>query len=93
MFYYFLLWFFLFAVAMVFIVIHGIDYVSWPRLNPPTDIIYYNGPGYRSGHHGKGLNGQGEPSWKQSKGLAGSRKGVKNNVEEVELGTIRKRAD
>jgi len=93
LFYYFLLWFFLFAVAMVFILIHGIEYVAWPRLNPPTDIVYYNGPGYRSGHHGKGLNGQAEPSWKQSKGLAGSGKRAKSNVEEVELGTIRKRAD
>jgi len=78
---------------MVFILIHGIDYVAWPRLNPPTDIIYYTGPGYRSGHHGKGLNGQAELSWKHSKGLGGGRRRAKSNVEEVELGTIRKRVD
>lgn len=78
---------------MVFIVIHGIDYVAWPRLNPPTDVIYYTGPGYRSGHHGKGLKGHAEPSWKHSKGLAGGRRQAKSNVEEVELGTIKKRVD
>ena len=50
-----MLWFALAAVALVFIFIHGIEYVNWPRLQPLTDIIYYEGPGYRSGHRGKGL--------------------------------------
>lgn len=55
LFYYFLLWFSMAFISVVFIVLHGIQYVSWPRLQPPTDIIYYEGPGYRSGHKGKGL--------------------------------------
>ncbi|KDR84844.1 hypothetical protein GALMADRAFT_107223 [Galerina marginata CBS 339.88] len=93
LFYYFLLWFTLFSVAMVFIMVHGIDYVAWPRLNPPTDIIYYNGPGYRSGHHGKGLNGKDEPAWKKTKWVSTSAKRAKANIEEVELGTMKKRVD
>nr|VWP01399.1 1,3-beta-glucanosyltransferase (EC [Ganoderma boninense] len=55
LFYYFLLWITLVVVSTAFIFIHGIDYVNWPRLLPPTDIIYYEGPGFRSAHHGKGL--------------------------------------
>lgn len=93
LFYYFLLWFSLFAVAAVFILIHGVEYVSWPRLNPLTDIIYYSGPGYRSGHHGKGLNGKTEPSWKKTKLLSTGRKRARTLVEEVELGTVKKRLD
>lgn len=78
-------------------IIHGIDYVSWPRLTPVTDIIYYDGPGFRSAHHGKGFGGknQAEPSWKKAKWLsAGVRKpAIKVGVEEVELGTVKKRVD
>ena len=44
-------------VSLAFIFLHGIDYVNWPRLQPLTDIIYYDGPGYRSAHHGKGIAG------------------------------------
>ncbi|KAF8905440.1 inositol/phosphatidylinositol phosphatase [Gymnopilus junonius] len=91
LFYYFLLWFTLFSIAVAYIIIHGIDYVSWPRLLPPTDIIYYTGPGFRSGHHGKGLKGVNEPSWKKTKWLpVGGKRGVDA---EVELGTIKKRVD
>ncbi|KJA26115.1 hypothetical protein HYPSUDRAFT_36978 [Hypholoma sublateritium FD-334 SS-4] len=93
LFYYFLLWFSLFAVAMTFIMIHGIDYVSWPRLNPLTDVIYYEGPGFRSGHHGKGLSGKEEPSWKKGKLLGGAKRATAVAVEEVELGTMKKRVD
>ncbi|KAF8168250.1 inositol/phosphatidylinositol phosphatase [Crassisporium funariophilum] len=94
LFYYFMLWFSLLAMAATFMLIHGIDYVAWPRLNPPTDIIYYTGPGYRSAHHGKGLNGKSEPSLKKTKWLSSGAKRVKNNmIEEVELGTVKKRVD
>jgi len=86
-----LLWFFLFAVAAVFMLIHGIEYVSWPRLIPLSDIIYYNGPGFRSAHHGKGLGGKHEPSWKKTKWLsAGPARRGKVAVEEIELGTVKK---
>ena len=42
-------------VSLAFIFVHGIDYVNWPRLQPLTDIIYYDGPGYRAHRHGMGL--------------------------------------
>ncbi|KIY51304.1 hypothetical protein FISHEDRAFT_64308 [Fistulina hepatica ATCC 64428] len=53
--YYFLLWFVFLVTSMAYIVLHGISYVSWPRLIPLNDLIYYTGPGYRSGRHGKGF--------------------------------------
>ncbi|KAF5375170.1 hypothetical protein D9758_000048 [Tetrapyrgos nigripes] len=53
--YYFLLWIVLFFVSLEVIVMHGIDFVAWPRLVPLTDVIYYNGPGYRSARHGMGV--------------------------------------
>lgn len=57
LFYYFMLWITLLTVSVGFVIVHGIDYVSWPRLLPLTDIIFYTGPGFRSGHHGKGVKG------------------------------------
>ncbi|KAI0735477.1 SacI homology domain-containing protein [Earliella scabrosa] len=88
--YYFLLWFSLAFVALVFIFIHGIDYVNWPRLVPLTDIIYYDGPGYRSGHRGKGL---GLPALE--KFTAGAkvtveqehRRAKSKRLDEIEMGT------
>jgi hypothetical protein len=61
LFYYFLLWIALLCISLIFIGIHGIDYVSWPRLIPSTDYIYYSGPGFRSAHHGKGFGGDDAP--------------------------------
>lgn len=55
--YYFMLWFVIASLAVVFMMVHGIEYVSWPRLIPPTDTIYYKGPGFRSAHNGKGFTG------------------------------------
>lgn len=84
--YYFFLWFAVLAAALTFMIIHGVQYVAWPRLNPLTDIIYYNGPGYRSAHHGKGLQATAYLN-------AGKNKLVttgKHSVEQVELGTLKK---
>ena len=86
-----------FAVAsLAFIVIHGIDYVAWPRLLPPTDLIYYNGPGFRSGQHGKGFNkttGLGRGISKvQSQLAAAGRRRAQSRIEEIEMGT-KKRVD
>ena len=53
--YYFALWFTLVVLSTIFMFIHGLDYVAWPRLLPLTDIIHYNGAGFRSGHHGTGF--------------------------------------
>ncbi|ESK98224.1 phosphoinositide phosphatase [Moniliophthora roreri MCA 2997] len=58
LFYYFLLWFILLALSLTFIIAHGILYVSWPRLIPLNDAVYYNGPGYRSARHGMGVGGK-----------------------------------
>ncbi|KAJ7630572.1 SacI homology domain-containing protein [Roridomyces roridus] len=49
------------ALSLAFIVLHGVDYVSWPRLVPSTEYIYYKGPGFRSGQHGKGFGGEDKP--------------------------------
>jgi len=93
--YYFVIWFLILIISLAFIFVNGIDYVSWPRLIPPTDVIYYNGPGYRSAHSGMGVSklkpgqlsaGKGTPKWLR----AGHRK-VKSRIDEIELG--RKRFD
>ncbi|KAG6889374.1 hypothetical protein C0995_001439 [Termitomyces sp. Mi166 len=88
--YYFMLWFSLLTAALIFMLVHGIDYVSWPRLIPPTDIIYYNGPGYRSGNHGKGLQDN-FGLVKRAKWLG--TKGTRVGAEHIELGEIKKRVD
>jgi hypothetical protein len=85
LFYYFLLWFTLLAAAVTFMFIHGIEYVSWPRLNPLTDFIYYNGPGFRSARHGMGLNSKAVPSWRQPKFFANTKRKAAM-VENLELG-------
>lgn len=90
LFYYFMFWFSLLTAALMFMFIHGIDYVSWPRLIPLTDVIYYNGPGFRSGDHGKGL--------RDNFGLARRAKwlGIKragSGADHIELGEIKKRVD
>ncbi|KAL1697459.1 SacI homology domain-containing protein [Schizophyllum commune] len=54
--YYFLLWFTWFLVAMTFIFVHGICYVSWPRLVSVKDTVFYDGPGFRKYWHGMGLD-------------------------------------
>ncbi|OJA20427.1 hypothetical protein AZE42_09470 [Rhizopogon vesiculosus] len=55
--YYFTLWFIIASLTIMFMMVHGIEYVSWPRLIPSTDVIYYEGPGFRSAHNGKGFTG------------------------------------
>lgn len=34
----------------------GISYVSWPRLNPPVEVLTYQGPGFKSTQHGRGMS-------------------------------------
>ncbi|KAI1797590.1 SacI homology domain-containing protein [Ganoderma leucocontextum] len=86
--YYFLLWISLVVVTTAFIFIHGIDYVSWPRLLPPTDIIYYDGPGFRSAHHGKGL---GLPALEKAQASVGEkehRRARSKKLDEIEMGSV-----
>jgi len=95
--FYFILWISLFSISLLFIFIHGIEYVSWPRLLPPTDIIYYSGPGSRSANKGKGF---GIPAldigkWKsksRAKLLAQAHRRGANRPEEIEMGG-KKRVD
>lgn len=83
----------LLAVALVFILIHGIDYVAWPRLNPPTETIYYTGPGFRSAHNGKGIKGSGAGAATLQRMKWASNGRVRGAIEELELGTLKKRVD
>ncbi|KAK0245926.1 SacI homology domain-containing protein [Armillaria nabsnona] len=94
LFYYFLLWVILLTVAAVYMVVNGIDFVSWPKLIPPTDIIYYNGPGFRSARHGMGLGGGKDVKaglGKTTKWLNGGR--LRRGTVSVEDGEIKKRVD
>ncbi|KAJ8474491.1 hypothetical protein ONZ45_g15934 [Pleurotus djamor] len=88
--YYFLIWVSLLSATLIFIVIHGVDYVSWPRLLPPTDVIWYSGPGYRSADNGKGIKG-----WRIG-GNGPKRPGrvaVSVAGDEIEMGSMKKRVE
>jgi len=92
--YYFLLWLTVFGLSTAFTFIHGLEYVSWPRLMPLTDVIYYDGPGFRSAHHGKGF---GIPAldvakWKSNRLLAQAHRRAGSRLEEIEMGA-KKRVD
>ncbi|KAG6869151.1 hypothetical protein C0993_012250 [Termitomyces sp. T159_Od127] len=78
------------SAALLFMFVNGIDYVSWPRLIPLTDIIYYNGPGFRSGNHGKGLKDNFGLA-KRAKWLGTKR--TRSGADHIELGEIKKRVD
>lgn len=97
LFVYFLLWFMTFGISLSFILTHGIDYVSWPRLISLSSIINYNGPGYRGGNHGKGINIPALDmtplkSKAKAKMVARMHKRGISNVNEIEMGT-KKRVD
>ena len=73
-------------ISLAFIFVHGIDYVNWQRLQPLTDIIYYDGPGYRAGHHGKGL---GLPALEKFKVAdKDHRRARSKKLDEIEMGSI-----
>jgi hypothetical protein len=84
-------WFILLSLSLAFIFIHGIDYVSWPRLIPLDNIIHYNGPGYRSANRGKGIGGSAQRLKNSTTSLA-SRRQALSRLEEIEMGT-KKRVD
>lgn len=69
-------------ISLAYIFIHGVEYVSWPRLNPRIEAIYYNGPGFRSARNGLG-----------NLLKHGGTLPVKHRVEGVELDTLKKRID
>jgi hypothetical protein len=41
------------ATSFYFITERGLEYVAWPTLNRPEETMYYDGPGYSSGRHGR----------------------------------------
>ncbi|KAL7417341.1 putative SAC1-recessive suppressor of secretory defect [Mrakia frigida] len=49
-------WLFAFVVSFAFIWGNGILYVSWPKLNPPSEILEYEGAGFKSLARGRGLD-------------------------------------
>ncbi|GJE87726.1 SacI homology domain-containing protein [Phanerochaete sordida] len=86
LFYYFLFWFILVAVSLAFIVIHGIEYVNWPRLLPLSDIVHYDGPGFRSGNHGKGFGVPALDPARLNEKAFGGRKRAGSKLGEIEMG-------
>ncbi len=89
--YYFALWFSLVVLSTIFMFIHGLDYVAWPRLVPLTETIHYSGPGFRSGRHGTGF-GVDFSKLKSSANAQWVTKGIRRSdmqMEEIELGSKR----
>ena len=67
--------------------IKGTSFVSWPRLNPPIEILSYNGPGARGTQRGRGLTvAKMVPFLDKKKGAMNIALGHGRKVEEVELG-------
>lgn len=89
--YFFLIWFSVLALSLIYIVFNGIEYVSWPRLLPLTDIVHYSGPGYRSGYHGLGF-GDGKKRDERKRQAKGKSNGImvggKGDAESIELGKL-----
>ncbi|GHJ88314.1 hypothetical protein NliqN6_4716 [Naganishia liquefaciens] len=50
------LWILLAALSGSYMWGHGVSYVAWPRLNPPYEILRYEGAGYRSPARGRGVS-------------------------------------
>ncbi|QRW08596.1 recessive suppressor of Secretory defect protein [Ceratobasidium sp. AG-Ba] len=86
--YYNAIWFIFLVIATIFISIHGTAYVAWPRLNASAvrDVLMYDGPGYRSTQHGRGMGGTKGGKGGVRMGHAGSEKGSVGRMEEVEMG-------
>lgn len=86
--YYFSIWFCLILLSLGYIFAHGVEYVAWPRLNPPIEAIYYSGPGFRSGRRGL---------WslrtRRVVSTLTQRKRANSRLEEVEMGSTKKRVD
>ena len=84
--YYFLLWCLVFFLSFFYIRAHGVEYVSWPRLNPLDDVIYYDGPGFRS------RKAPNHPAHQSSvaRGRLTTSKPQRVGMEEVEMGNYGK---
>ncbi|KAG8895156.1 hypothetical protein FRC00_007886, partial [Tulasnella sp. 408] len=81
-----------FAISLFYIFSHGIEYVNWPKLNPPTEAIFYEGPGFKSTQHGRGKEFRWIPlpPWAKRGLLQPMHKAsvpVFHRLEEIEMGT------
>ncbi|KAG8884578.1 hypothetical protein FRB97_003875 [Tulasnella sp. 331] len=96
--YFIMFWAIVSALSLTYIFGHGVEYVAWPRLNPPVDALFYDGPGHKTGMHGRGksLNRLPLPSWVKQNVLGTMKKmPVLHKLEEIEMGTTaaKKRVD
>ncbi|KAG8905656.1 hypothetical protein FRB99_008497 [Tulasnella sp. 403] len=89
--YFLTFWTVVLALSALYIFSHGVEYVSWPRLNPPIEAILYDGPGYKTGPHGRGkfMHRLPLPKWVKSR-LLGTMKRMPvvsglQRLEEVEM--------
>lgn len=86
--YWFALWTSLLVLALGFVLAHGVAYVSWPRLNSLTDLIEYNGPGYKATKRGRGLGILDGPGLRQANiNVMAKRVSTK----EIEMGLLEKK--
>ncbi|KAJ9124201.1 hypothetical protein QFC22_000998 [Naganishia vaughanmartiniae] len=53
---YMFLWVILAVLSGTYMWGNGTSYVAWPRLNPPYEILRYEGAGYRSPARGRGMS-------------------------------------
>ncbi|CEH13072.1 Putative phosphoinositide phosphatase [Ceraceosorus bombacis] len=60
--------------SFYFITERGLEYVAWPTLNRPEETMYYDGPGYSSGRHGRAAI---------SAHYEGNRKGPKSTARDI----------
>lgn len=90
-----MLWLFLVLVSLAFIFIHGIEYVNWPRLLPLSDIVHYEGPGFRSGHKGKGMGIAAFDSRQAATPIlqVKTRRRAPSKLEEIEMGTMGRKVE
>ncbi|KAG8824745.1 hypothetical protein FRC19_001165 [Serendipita sp. 401] len=83
--YYFVFWILIATATWAYIRAHGVEYVSWPRLRRLDEVIYYNGPGFRSRKAPKA------PTYLQVASSAAQRGRLTSarpyHLDEVELGT------
>lgn len=76
-------------LSLAFIYVHGMEYVAWPRLNPLTDIINYDGPGMKAKGKGRGIVGLTQFAKGKTK-----QSNMRWAGQEIEMGTLaRKRVD
>ncbi len=76
--YFFTLWLVVAVGSLQFMVSRGLDYVAWPTLNRPDEMIFYDGPGsspvLRAGRGGEPAEGpeaerRAEERWEARRGL------------------------